>query len=103
MGFETWIKACSLHNECTGCMTVYIRNSIVARQNITFGVLQKYLKSTSRKKGSSECDASDQLTILLGYRYTRKSDRKPLLACTTTGKGMGMGVTTMKHETKYCC
>ena len=40
---------------------------------ITLGVLQKYLKSTSRRECSSECDASDQLTIMLGYRYTKKS------------------------------
>ena len=28
-------------------------------KSITFGILQKYLVSTSRKKGSSECGASD--------------------------------------------
>jgi hypothetical protein len=28
-------------------------------KSITFGILQQYLVSTSRKKGSSECGASD--------------------------------------------
>ena len=35
---------------------------------------KRCLNSTSIKKvrNSSECDAGDQLTILPGYRYTRK-------------------------------
>ena len=73
-------------------------------KSITFGILQQYLVSTSRKKGSSECGASDPWS-LAGYKYKTRSVYAVVDAIYNDGEGCGYGyggdVRGMQNE--MCC